>query len=127
MASNNFRFAIGSLNVRTLDASGSGAIESSRPRLFVLDHVIRDYHLDLLHLQETGRFHSEILMKRFFLPNFHHAIASVGEISHHSVATYFNPATLTHVSSSVLEEGRATLSIFRARKNPGKVLASINV
>ena len=127
MALNNFRFAVGSLNTRSLDASGPGSYDSSRPRLFVLDHMIRDHRLDLLHLQETGRFHNEILMKRFFFPDFHNAITSVGEISQHSIACFYNPATLVHVSSSVLEVGRATLSIFRSKKNPEKVLASFNV
>ena len=117
MALNNFRFAIGSINTRSLDASGQNSHDSSRPRLFLLNHVIRDHRLDLLHVQETGRFHDEILMKRFFFPDFHHAVTSVGEIAQHSVACFYNPAMLVHVSSSILEVGRATTSIFRSKQS----------
>ena len=124
MALNNFRFAFGTFNAQSLDASGLNAHESSRPRIFLLDHVIRDHRLDLFHIQETGRFGD---VRRFFFPDLHHAVSSVGEIAHHSIATFYNPGTLVHVSSSILEEGRASTSIFRSKKYPEKVLVSVNV
>ena len=124
MASNNFRFAIGTINAQSLDASGRNAHESSRPRIFLLSHMIRDHRLDLLHVQETGRFGD---VKSFFFPVLHLAVSSVGEIAQHSIATYYNPGTLEHVSSSILAEGRASTSIFRCKKYPGNVLVSVNI
>ena len=52
----NFKFAVATVNARSLNASGQDAHLSSIPRAFLIRHVARDHRLDILNVQESGRF-----------------------------------------------------------------------
>ena len=87
-------------------------------------HVVHDHRLDILNVQESGRFSDQ---QRFFFPALHNAVTSIGEVAHHSIATFFNPCTFDHVTSSTLMEGRATITTFRDKQNPGNLIINYNI